>query len=178
MLTVAIKLLTASLKQRGFQLKAIAIALFLTLIPLSAAHSFEVDGLVSGMALEEAKKVLERYSYSKIYVKENGIRAWDYPEKNTHRMITLIFCKDKLVHLQKHLLPGFDHFVRLIDSKRKELGQPLKSWSQPTDVALPINGNTISFLWKDGNSIITIAYTAFEKSDQLHITYEINHQCW
>jgi hypothetical protein len=148
------------------------------LIPFSAAYSFEVDGLISGMTLEEAKKVLERYSFSKIYIKENSMRAWDYPEKNTHRMITLIFCKDKLVYLQKHLLPSFERFVKMVDSNRRKLGQPLKTWSQPTDVNLPINGNTISFLWEDSDTIITIAYTEFEKDDQLHITYEISHECW
>jgi len=159
-------------------LKAIAMALFLVIISLSAAHSFEVDGLRSGMALEEAKKVLESYSYSKIYIKENGIRAWDYPEKNTHRMITLIFCKDKLVHLQKHLDPSFDYFTRLIESKRKALGQPINAWSRPTDAILPIDSNTISFLWEDGDTVITISYIEFEKKNQLHITYEIKHECW
>ena len=61
MVAVAYMSLTAILKQRGFQLKAIAIALLFVVISLSAGHSFEVDGLKSGMALEEAKKVLESY---------------------------------------------------------------------------------------------------------------------
>jgi len=85
---------------------------------------------------------------------------------------------DKLVHLQKHLEPSFDYFTRLIESKRKELGQPINAWSRPTDATLPIDSNTISFLWEDGDTIITISYIEFEKKNQLHITYEINHECW
>ena len=53
-----------------------------------------------------------------------------------NRFILLSFCKDELVLVQKHLAPGFDNFVRLIDEKTKELGRPADAWTEPADVML------------------------------------------
>lgn len=148
------------------------VGLVLVLLAAHVSHSFEIDGLKSGMSMAKAKQTLEGSFYNGIQARENSIMA-----SGVNRFILLNFCKDKLVMVQKHLTPGFDDFVRLIDEKRKELGRPADAWTEPVDVNLPIERSAVSFLWRDGLTSVRVTYTEFAANKQLDILYEIRNVC-
>ena len=139
--------------------------------------AFEIDGLRSGMSLDQATKAMESLSYEKIEIRENSVMAYD---KSTEggRLISATFCKGKLVQAQKHLQPRFDHFVRLVEQKTKDLGRPTAAWTRPADVESRIISNSVSFLWHDGPTSVTVSYTEFPSTRQLDIVYEIKNSCW
>lgn len=147
------------------------------LLAASVSHAFEIDGIKSGISMDEAKKLLESYSYKTIEVKDNSIIASDEP-RGSDRFIALSFCKGKLVQAQKHLKPRFDYFVRLVNEKRRELGKPTDAWTRPTDVTSNYESNSVSFLWKDGPTFIKVTYSEFGSNNQLDILYEIKNSCW
>jgi len=124
------------------------------------------------MSMERAAKVLEVFSYKTIQVRENSIIA-----SGGNRFILLNFCKDGLVLVQKHLSPGFDVFVRLIAEKRRELGKPSEVWTESADVNVPVERNSVAFLWRDGSTAIKITYAEFALNRQLDIIYEIKNNC-
>lgn len=144
----------------------------LILLAANTSHSFEIDGLSSGMSMARAKQTLEGASYKSIQTRENGIVA-----TGGNRFILLNFCKDELVMVQKHLAPGFDNFVRLIDEKRKELGKPADAWTEPADVNLPVERNAVSFIWRDGLTSVKVTFTEFASNRQLDVLYEIRNVC-
>jgi len=146
--------------------------LLLMLLSAHVSHSFEIDGLTSGMSMDRARKKLEGSSYKNIQTKENGIIA-----SGGNRFILLNFCKDELVLVQKHLQPGFDNFVRLIDEKRKELGKPADAWTETADVNLNFERVAVSFLWHDGMNSVKVTFTEFASNKQLDVTYEIKNTC-
>ena len=49
--------------------------LLLMLLSAHVSHSFEIDGLTSGISMDRARKKLEGSSYKNIQTKENGIIA-------------------------------------------------------------------------------------------------------
>jgi len=148
------------------------------LLLCGVANAFEVDALHSGMSFQEARSVIERFSYSKVEIKENYIGAWDILATGTNRSIYLNFCKGRLVQVQKHLQPRFDYFVRLVDEKRKQLGHPTDAWSEPTDVTSAVESNAIRFLWRDKNDYIVVSYIQFPSNNQLDISHRIKNECW
>ncbi|MEN6375262.1 MAG: hypothetical protein ABFD75_10865 [Smithella sp.] len=147
------------------------------LLLASVSHAFEIDGLKSGISMDEAKKLLESFSYKTIEVKDNSMIASDEP-RGSGRFIALCFCKGKLVQAQKHLKPRFDYFVRLVSEKRRELGKPTAAWTQPTDVTSSYESNSVSFRWKDGQTFIKVTYSEYGSNNQLDILYEIKNLCW
>ena len=149
----------------------------LILFAASVSHAFEVDGLKSGISMNEAKRLLESQSYKKIEIKDNSIVAFDQSGSDG-RFIALSFCKGKLVQAQKHLKPRFDYFVRLVNEKRRELGKPADAWTVPTDVVSNVESNSVAFLWRDGETFIKVTYTEFGSNNQLDILYEIKNACW
>lgn len=153
-------------------MRRLFVGLVLILLAAKGAHSFQIDGLNSGMSMERARKYLEGSSYKNIQSRENGIIASD-----ADRFILLNFCKDELVLVQKHLTPGFDSFVRLIDEKRKELGKPADAWTEPADANLPVERNAVSFQWRDGLTSVRITYTEFASNKQLDVLYEVENAC-
>ena len=64
-------------------MRSICISVFITLISIYCAHGFEIDGLTDGMSMEQAKSIIQKFSYNKIEVNDNHIGAWDYPERGT-----------------------------------------------------------------------------------------------
>lgn len=149
------------------------VGLVLSLLAAHGSHAFEIDGLSSGMSMEKAKKILEASSsYKNIQVKETGIIAY-----GGNRFILLNFCKDELVLAQKHLTPGFDHFVRLIDEKTRELGKPSDAWTEPVDVNVPVERNAVSFLWRGDVTSVKVTYTEFASNKQLDELYENRNAC-
>lgn len=153
-------------------MRQLFVGLVLILLAAKGAHSFEIDGLNSGMSMERARKILESSSYKNIQARENGIIASD-----ADRFILLNFCKDELVLVQKHLAPGFDSFVRLIDAKRKELGKPADAWTETADANLPVDRNAVSFQWRDSLTSVRITYTEFASNKQLDVLYEVKNAC-
>lgn len=153
-------------------MRRLFVGLVLILLAAQVAHSFQIDGLNSGMSMERARKYLEGSSYKNIQSRENGIIASD-----ADRFILLNFCKDELVLVQKHLTPGFDSFARLVDEKRKELGKPADAWTEPADVNLPVERNAVSFQWRDGLTSVRITYTEFASNKQLDVLYEVKNAC-
>jgi len=153
-------------------MRRLYVGLILILLTAHASQAFEIDGLSSGMSVARAKKVLEGSSYNNIQTRENAIIA-----SGENRFILLNFCKDELVMVQKHLTPGFNNFVRLIDEKRKELGRPVDVWTEPVDVNLPVERNAISFLWRDGLTSVKVTFTEFAANKQLDVLYEIRNAC-
>jgi hypothetical protein len=153
-------------------LKHIAAGIVCTLVSAAVSPAFEVDGLTNGMSIEKATTVLQGAAYRNIQTTENSMIA-----SGGSRFILLNFCKDKLVLVQKHLPPGFDNFVRLIDAKRKELGKPSDSWSEPADTHLPIERNAVSFLWRDGAASVKVTFAELALNRQLDILYEIKNDC-
>ena len=147
------------------------------LLLCEGANAFEVDGLKSGMSFQEARSVIESFSYSKVEIKENQISGWDIPAMGTNRSVYLNFCKGRLVQVQKHLQPRFDYFVRLVDEKRKQLGQPTDAWSEPTDVTSAVESNAIRFQWRDKNDYIVVSYIQFPSNNQLDIRHKIKNEC-
>ena len=141
-------------------------------------HSFEIDGLRSGMSYEEAKARIEKQSFDRVELKENHISAWDAPTRGSNRVFILNFCKGLLIHVQKNLQPRFDYFTRLVDEKRKELSRPLDAWSQPTDVASTVESNAVSFIWRQSADFVTVSYVQFRSNNQLYIRYETRNDCW
>lgn len=146
--------------------------LVVVLFAVKVSHSFEIDGLSSGMSMERARKILEGSSYKNIQTRENGIIA-----SGANRFILLNFCKNELVLVQKHLTPGFDNFVRLIDEKRKELGKAADAWTEPADVHVPVERNAVSFQWRDSLTSVKITYTEFASNKQLDVLYETKNTC-
>jgi hypothetical protein len=152
--------------------------LILALAISSPIHSFEIDGLRSGMSYEEAKARIEKQSFGQVDLKDNHIGAWDAPTQGSNRGLFLNFCKGRLVHVQKNLQPRFDYFTRLVDEKRKELGRPLDAWSQPADVTSTVESNAVSFVWRQGADVVTVTYVQFRSNNQLYIGYETRNDCW
>jgi hypothetical protein len=146
--------------------------LLLILLAADVSHSFEIDGLSSGMTMESAKKILEGSAYKSIQTRENGIIA-----SGGNRFILLNFCKDELVLVQKHVTPAFDNFVRLIDEKRKQLGKPADAWTEPADSNLNFERNAVSFLWRDGPTSVKVTLTEFASNKQVDELYEIKNVC-
>lgn len=155
------------------------IVALITIVMLGAnvSHAFEMDGLKSGISTEVAKRLLESYSYKNIKIEDHSIIASDQTGGES-RLIALSFCNNKLVQAQKHLIPRFDNFIRLVNDKRKEIGKPIDAWTEPTDVTSNLEKNAVSFLWKDGPTFIKISYTEFKSNNQFDITYEIKNKCW
>ena len=116
-----------------------------------SAFAFEVDGFRSRMSFNDARSLVEKWSYDSVEVKDKSIEARDNLSKGSARAIFLNFCKSRLVQVQKHLQPRFDYFVRMADEKRRELGRPLDAWSRPTDLASTSSAesNAIAFIWHD-----------------------------
>jgi len=153
-------------------LRCIAAGIIFTLLSANVSHAFEIDGLVSGMPIDKARAVLQGAAYTNIQTTENSLIA-----SGGGRFILLNFCKDRLVLVQKHLPPGFDDFVRLVDEKRKALGRPSDSWSEPADGLLPVERHAVSFLWKDGAASVKITFAELALNRQLDILYEIKNDC-
>lgn len=150
----------------------------IALVICPPAFPFEVDGLRSGMSFDEAKSIVEKQSYGHVEAKDNHIGAWDAPTKRPGRGIFLNFCKGRLVQVQKDLQPRFDYFVKLVDDKRRKLGQPLDAWSRPTDVTSSAESNAIALIWRDGSDFVTVTYTQFSSNNQLDITHDARNDCW
>jgi hypothetical protein len=157
---------------REGSMRSLLIGLILILLAAPFSHAFEIDGLNSGMSMERARKVLEGSSYKNIRTRENGITAY-----GGNRFILLSFCKDELVLVQKHLTPGFESFVRLVDEKTKELGKPADAWTEPVDVAVPVERNAVAFLWRGDVTSVKVTYTEFTSNKQLDVMYEIRNVC-
>jgi len=85
------------------------------------------------MSPEEVKKVLES-SYKRIQTKDNNIIGYHI---STGRLINANFCKGELVQVQKDLNATFQAFVKLVDQKTKEVGEPLTAWTRPATVESP-----------------------------------------
>ena len=154
-------------------MQRLPVGVLLILLAAPVSHSFEIDGLGSGMSMEKARKRLEgSASYKNIQTRENGITA-----SGGNRFILLSFCKDELVMLQKHLAPAFDNFVRLIDEKRKELGKPADAWTEPADGNLPVERNAVSFLWRDSLTSVKVTFTDFASNKQRDVVYESRNVC-
>jgi hypothetical protein len=151
-------------------------ALLLAICP--RAHSFELDGLKSGMAYEEVKAVLESQSYEHIQYKGNNIIATDTKPQPHGRLISLNFCKSLLVSMQKHLIPRFEIFVSLVYEKRRELGRPLDAWTRPPDFTSSVESNSISFIWRAANDFTSITFTQFQSNNQLDITLDVQNDCY
>jgi len=153
-------------------MRCLLFGLALVLLAAGASPAFEVDGLSSGMSMEKAGKALAAAGYADIQTRENRVMAY-----GGNRFILLNFCRDELVLLQKHLTPAFSGFVRLVDEKRKELGQPAEVWVEPVDEHLPVERNAVCFLWRDGPTSVKVTYTEFASNKQLDILYEVKNTC-
>ncbi len=82
-------------------MKTFVITVLIFLIPINGAIAFEIDGLKSGMSIQESKMVLDKYSYGKIDVGKDYITAMDIPfTTSSARLISLSFCNKKLVTLE------------------------------------------------------------------------------
>lgn len=136
--------------------------------------AFEIDGLRNGMSPEQVKKVLES-SYQGIHTKDSNIMGYHI---STGRFINANFCKGELVQVQKDLNPTFQAFVKLVDQKTKEVGKPFAAWTRPATVESPVEINSVSFLWKAGQTFITVSYTEFPSNNTLDIVYEAQNSCW
>lgn len=142
------------------------------------AFAFEVQGLRSGMSLDEAQSVVQKQSYDRIEVTDNQIQAWDLPTSGRERGIFLTFCEGRLILVAQHLRPRFDLFVRLVDEKREALGPPLDAWASPTEATSPVDHDGISFAWRNGEDIVTVTYTEFSSNSQLDVAHEAQHECY
>jgi hypothetical protein len=80
--------------------------------------------------------------------------------------------------VQKHLEARFSDFVRLTEQKTKELGKPVAAWTRPSNVEAGAESNSVSFLWKNGTTVVTVSYTEFSSNKQLDIVYEVKNSCW
>lgn len=165
-------LAVAGLQPGGICMRHLFVVLALVLLAADVSHPFEIDGLSSGMSMSKARQVLEGSLYTTIQSRENAVIA-----SGGNRFVLLNFCKDELVMVQKHLKPGFDHFVRLVDEKSKELGRPAEAWSEPADINLPVERNAVSFLWRDGLTSVKVTFTEFAANRQLDVLYEIRNVC-
>lgn len=154
-------------------MQKVLVFLILSMFAANVSQAFEIDGLKSGISMDQAKNILATHSYKNIEIKDTSIMAYD-----NGRFISLSFCKDKLVRAQKHLKPRFDYFVRLVDEKRKELGKPIDALSAPSDVTSIIVSNSVSFLWKDGPAFLIVKYIQFDTNNQLDMTYSISNSCF
>jgi len=153
------------------------IVIIILIISVNVAGAFEIDGLKSGMSKEQAKKVLDSFSFSDIRIENDNIIAQD-KEKKDGRLLALVFCKGKLVQVQKHLKPRFDYFARLVNEKRRELGKPADAWAKPTDVMSNIEDNEVTILWKNGPTFVKVTYHDFGSSNQLDIIYVMSNTCY
>lgn len=157
-------------------MKYIYLVLFVSYLN-NVAFAFELDGLKSGMSMEQAKEALGKISYSKISEIETSLIATD-ESPESHRMISASFCKGKLVQVSKHLSPHFDQFVRLVEQKSNEYGNHVSSWVRSPNAESGFKNNSVSFLWRTKATSITATYNEFTSNKQLSILYADRNSCW
>jgi hypothetical protein len=160
------------------KMKTIIITIIFVLAYIHSVIAFEIDGFKSGMSVQEAKKMLENYSFERMEVKDDFILASNVSGQGSNRLIALGFCEEKLIQFQKHLNPRFDYFTRLVEEKRKEFGKPIDAFSRPTDFTTNIKSDSIEFIWKRENLFVSVSYTEFDTNNQLDLKYEIYNKCW
>lgn len=169
--------LAAMKSRKGIRMQHLIMGILAVLVLGSTSHAFEIDGFKSGMSVGEAQKQLEAYSYKNIKQEGNNITAY-YHSVKSPRLFNLNFCKGVLVQVQKELDPSFDRFVRLIDEKRKELGRPVDAWSNRADATASLEKSSITFIWKNGKTLIQASYKEFPSNNFLDIVYEEKNECW
>lgn len=151
---------------------------FLVILITNVSHAFEIEGIKSGMSIDEVTKVLESLSYKKLETKEISRPGFYQSSRDGDHFMYPSFCKGKLVQIQKDLKPSFDYFVILVNENRKIFGKPIDAWTQPKDVLANIESISASFFWKDGPTLIEVRYCEFPSKKQLYIIYSINNSCW
>jgi hypothetical protein len=143
------------------------------------AYSFEVDGLRTGMTYAAAHALIKSKAYDRVQLEKDSIGAWDAPNSPTDRTIFLTFCKDRLVLLQKYLPPRFDHFVRLVEAKRRELGRPLDSWTHSREAASGKESHSVSLIWQDGLEFSILSFHQFTGANtQVDSVHQAPNDCW
>ena len=141
------------------------------------AAAFEIAGLKSGMSMSEAKKVVQDLGYKKITVTENGIDAVSDPQSPLDGVFAS-FCKGKLVRAQRLLDPKFDHFVRLVEEKERELGKHRVAWARTEGLESGTEESIVFFSWTKGETSVTVSYRELSSNNQLDVVYEIKNSCW
>lgn len=161
------------------------IALFAAATLSSAANAFEFDGIEGGISMSFAEVILSNKNYDNVLsddgvlmaegvIPKGFIQASDDVSKGFGRYMPLGFCNDKLTHLFKALKPSLEAFARLTDDKRKELGAPTDSWSNPVDISTDNPLASIGMQWKDDKGEFT---TTKYSGKHLSIKYNIPNDC-
>lgn len=156
---------------------SVVICIVMMLFLSGNSKAFELDGLKSGMSMEQSRTVLKGISYENFQVLETTLLATD-KSLDSHRRISASFCKGKLVQVQKGLQPLFNNFTRLVEQKTKEFGNPTSAWVRVPDVESGFDVNSVSFSWHDGSTAISTTYSEFSVSKQLDILYADKNSCW
>jgi len=157
---------------------SVIVCIVLLLFLSGNSKAFELDGLKSGMTMEQSKTVLKRISYENFNVIETTLLASD-KSLDSHRRISASFCNGKLVQVQKGLPPLFNNFTRLVEQKTKEFGSPTSAWVRVPDIVSGFDVNSVSFAWRDGTTAISATYTELTATNkQLDILYADKNSCW
>jgi len=151
-------------------MKKSILAACILLISVSVAGAFEVDGVKSGMSIDQAKAVLEKYWPGSI--DDRGGRIVAYSDRVLDPLLVLNFKKGKLYKYQKRSFPNFRYFSQLVEDKRREFGKPIDALFEPANAASAHEINCLQFHWKNGKCTCTVSYSQNDPNSWMTMTYE------
>ena len=142
------------------------------LVAASHAGAFEVNGFHTGMALDQVRKIAEKYGelYSldgNTYLVNNPLRTYT----------TFRFCNTKLMSVKQDEPVSFKQLSELIAKLNKRYGQPASVKAGPrADPAGEVNEIRIG--WHVGSEYVSVDYKGSAESETLSTSYQAENKCF
>lgn len=138
----------------------------------SHAGAFEVNGFHTGMALDEVRKIAEKYG--ELY----AIDPNTYLVNNPLRTYTSFrFCNAKLISLEQDQPVSVKQLALLIAKFNKRYGQPASVKAGPR--ADPMGEvNQIRIGWRVGSEYVSVDYKGSAQSETLSTSYQAQNACF
>ena len=138
-----------------------AAVLLLCIQPLRA---FDIDGFRSGMSIEEANALIATRKYSRVTSTASGILLFG---ATPDEFWSLSFRANRLMMLQKNLVPDFRRFTEVVQAFREEHGKPIDVFVRSADPLSKQPESGIHFLWDIGADDLQVSYWP----SQLNVVY-------
>jgi hypothetical protein len=142
------------------------------LIASSHASAFEVNGFHTGMALDEVRKVAEKYG--EVYAVDQNT----YLVNNPLRTYTSFrFCHAKLISLEQDEPVSVKQLALLVAKFNKRYGQPASVKAGPH--ADPMGQvNEIRIGWRVGSEYVSVNYKGSQENETLSTSYQADNKCF
>jgi hypothetical protein len=143
---------------------------------IGPAQAFDVDGLKSHMEKSEVERLLETLGYQ-VSPLDGGLL---HGEASDGRTISVNFCRDRLVSVQKFLDPSFSRFVEAAALFNSTFGPPSLLQPRVPDPTSNVQTYALDFAWRTqaGAELVSVSYADFGSSAQLDVTYEVKNSCY